>query len=241
MKIVNLAGRERIHFALALFLAVGLTSALWIVTLPIATARMMTATEMIEAGLPPGIVLKTASKPQFLTAVCGAVKDHRKAAPAIAETAVGAHHDYAGDIVATIIRCANGNCELTAEIVGSAVAAAPDAAVAIDDGAVAIAPDCADAIQAATSKSSQEPHEPLAERSSDEEGSSNFGAPPSTTQPVLLDTGGGGGGSSPESVLVSVCDNGHDRRIASNAVPHFLATHPGSFVGRCQVTPVTSR
>ncbi len=209
-------------------------------TIPVAAARMMTATEMIEAGLPPGIMMKTASKPQFLTAVCAAVKDHRKAAPAIAETAVAAHKDYAGDIVATVVRCANGNCELTAEIVGSAIASAPDSAVAIDDAAVAIAPDCADAIQAATSKSSQGPHEPLAERTSDEE-PSDFGAPPLTAQPVLLDTGGGGGGSSPETVLVSVCDNGHDRRIASNAVPHFLATHPGSFVGRCQVTPVTSR
>ena len=145
-----------------------------------------------------------------------AVKDHRKAAPAIAETAVAAHKDYAGDIVATVVRCANGNCELTAEIVGSAIAAAPESAVAIDDAAVAIAPDCADAIQAATSKSSQGPQEALAESSSDEdssEGSSNFGAPPSTTPPVLLDTGGGGGGANPQTTLVSVCDNGHDRRI----------------------------
>jgi len=116
MKRVYLAGRGRIHFALALFLAGGLTSSLWIATSPIEAAHLMTATEMIEAGLPPGIMMKTASKPQFLTAVCGAVKDHRKAAPAIAETAVVAHREYAGDIVATVIRCANGNCELTAEL-----------------------------------------------------------------------------------------------------------------------------
>ena len=142
MKRVYLAGRDHIQLALAIFLVLGLTSALWIATVPMATAAMMTATEMIEAGLPPGIMMKTASKPQFLTAVCGAVKDHRKAAPAIAETAVAAHREYAGDIVATVVRCANGNCELTAEIVGSAVAAAPESAAAIDDAAVAIAPDC---------------------------------------------------------------------------------------------------
>ena len=147
---------------------------------------------------------------------------------------MAAHRDYAGDIVATVVRCANGNCELTAEIVGSAIASAPDSAVAIDDAAVAIAPDCADAIQAATSKSSHEAPEAVTE------GPSDFGAPPSTTQPVLLDTGGGGG-ASPETVIVGVCDNGQDSRIPSNQVPHFLATHPGSFVGRCQVTPVTSR
>jgi hypothetical protein len=186
---------------------------------------------MIEAGLPPGIMMKTASKPQFLTAVCGAVKDHRKAAPAIAETAVAAHREYAGDIVATVVRCANGNCELTAEIVGSAVAAAPDSAVAIDDAAMAIAPDCADAIQSATSKSNQAPHEPA-------EGPTDFGAPPTTNPPSIIDTGGG---SVPQNVVVSVCDNGQDRRIASGDVRHFLATHPGSFAGRCQVTPVTSR
>ena len=109
MKRVYFAGRDRIQLALAIFLVLGLTSALWIATLPIATAALMTATEMMEAGLPPGIMMKTASKPQFLTAVCGAVKDHRKAAPAIAETAVAAHREYAGDIVATVVRCANGN------------------------------------------------------------------------------------------------------------------------------------
>jgi hypothetical protein len=192
MKRFLIARRDRIHAALALLLALGLTSALWIATIPVAAARMMTATEMIEAGLPPGIVMKTASKPQFLTAVCAAVKLNRKAAPAIAETAVAAHKDYAGDLVATVVRCANGNCELNAEIVGSAIASAPESAVAIDDAAVAIAPDCADAIQAATSKSSREAREPLAD------GSSDIGAPPSTAQPILLDSGGGGGGAMPK-------------------------------------------
>ena len=236
MKRVYLAGRDHIQLALAIFLVLGLTSALWIATVPMATAAMMTATEMIEAGLPPGIMMKTASKPQFLTAVCGAVKDHRKAAPAIAETAVAAHREYAGDIVATVVRCANGNCALTAEIVGSAVAAAPESAAAIDDAAVAIAPDCADAIQAATSKA---PLEPVGEGPTDE--NPDFNAPPSNFPPIVLDTGGGGGGPSPQIKFVGICDNGHDRRIPSPAVDRFLATHPGSFVGRCQVTPVTSR
>ena len=96
---------------------------------------------------------------------------------------------YAGDIVATVVRCANGNCELTAEIVASAVAAAPESAAAIDDAAVAIAPDCADAIQAATSKA---PLEPVGEGPTDENPDSN--APPSNFPPIVLDTGGRGGG-----------------------------------------------
>ena len=80
-------------------------------TIPVAIARLMTATEMIEAGLPPGVVMKTANKPQFLTAVCAAVKNHRKAAPAIAETAVAAHREYAGSRAAKRVsrKCAIGS------------------------------------------------------------------------------------------------------------------------------------
>jgi hypothetical protein len=231
MKKFVIAPRGRTPLALAFLLPLGLTSALWVATIPVAVARMMTATEMIEAGLPPGVVMKTANKPQFLTAVCGAVKNHRKAAPAIAETAVAAHREYAGDIVATVVRCSNGNCELTAAIVASATTADPDSAVAIDDAATAIAPDCADAIQAATSKSSQDVPA---------EGPANSGGPPPINQPVFIDSGGGGGGVDPQAPIVGVCDNGREHRIPIFRVPHFLQTHPGSFVGRCQITPVTS-
>ena len=231
MKKFLIAPRDRAGFALALLLGLGLTSALWVATIPVADARMMTATEMIEAGLPPGVVMKTANKPQFLTAVCAAVKDHRKAAPAIAETAVAAHREYAGDIVATVVRCSNGNCELTAAIVASATTANPDSAVAIDDAAIAIAPDCADAIQAATSKSSQDVPA---------EGPSTSGGSPPSGQSPLIGPIGGGGGVNPDSTIVGVCDNGREHRIPIFRVAHFLQTHPGSFIGRCQITPVTS-
>lgn len=231
MKKFLIAPRDRAPAALALLLALGLTSALWVATTPRAVARMMTATEMIEAGLPPGIVMKTANKPQFLTAVCAAVKNHRKAAPAIAETAVAAHKEYAGDIVATVVRCSNGNCELTAAIVASATTADPDSAVAIDDAAIAIAPDCADAIQKATSKSSQDVPA---------EGPVSYGGSPPTIQPPFIGGIGGGGGVNPGSAIVGVCDNGREHRIPIFRVPHFLETHPGSFIGRCQITPMTS-
>ena len=66
-------------------------------------------------------LIKTAGKPQFLTAVCAAVKNHRNASPAIAKAAVAAHSEYAADIVATVVHCAHGTCELTGAIVASAI------------------------------------------------------------------------------------------------------------------------
>lgn len=83
--------------------AFGLAGALWFMTAPIVSARLMSPTEMIEAGLPPGVMVKAAGKPQFLTAVCAAVKNNRKAAPSIARAAVSAHREYSGDIIATVV------------------------------------------------------------------------------------------------------------------------------------------
>ena len=236
--------RKTPQVALAVLLPVGLTGALWIVTLPVAMARLMTPTEMIEAGLPPGVVMKTANKPQFLTAVCAAVKNNRKSAPAIARTAVGAHREYAGDIVATVVRCSNGNCELTGAIVAAATSAAPDYAVAIDDAAVAVAPDCADAIQGTTVSDGKEVRNDGKEvLPGDEnvpaEGPSSFsGAPPIGQQPIL---GGIGGGGNPQDATIGVCDNGRQRRVPVNRLTRYLANHPGSYVGTCQITPVASR
>ena len=226
--------------ALTILLSLGLAGAFWIVTLPVALGRLMTATEMIEQGLPPGIVMKTASKPQFLTAVCAAVKEHRKAAPAIAETAVAAHQEYAGDIVATVVRCSNGNCKLTGAIAAAARTAAPDFAVAIDDAAIAVAPDCTDAIQAATAHGGKEEVGPGVENVP-EQGLSNFDGSPPTNQPPFVGSVGGGGGFDPNIATVLVCDNGIARFVPANLVARFIAKHPGSFVGACVITPATSR
>jgi len=236
MKKFLIAPRGRTRIGFAILLALGLTTTLWVATIPVASARLMTPKEMIEAGLPPGIVMKTASKPQFLTAVCAAVKEHRKAAAAIAETAVTAHHEYSGDIVATVVRCSNGNCELTGAIVAAAVSATPDDAVAIEDAAVTAAPDCADAIQAATANIG---HAGGGGGPAPE--SSNDGGAPATNQAPFVGALGGGGGFDPNIGTVLVCDNGTARFIPANQVTGFLAPHPGSFVGACVVTPSTSR
>jgi len=234
MKKFLIAPRGRTRIGFAILLALGLTTTLWVATIPVASARLMTPKEMIEAGLPPGIVMKTATKPQFLTAVCAAVKEHRKAAAAIAETAVTAHHEYSGDIVATVVRCSNGNCELAGAIVAAAVSATPDDAVAIEDAAVTAAPDCADAIQAATANVEHVGEGPA-------QGSSNYGGAPPTNQPPFVGALGGGGGFDPNIATIQVCDNGIQRFIPANQLGSFLRTHPGSFVGACVVTPSTSR
>lgn len=225
--------RDRVRVALVLLLGFGLTTGFWVATIPVASARLMTAKEMIEAGLPPRIVMKTANKPQFLTAVCAAVREHRKAAPAIAETAVVAHKEYSGDIVATVVRCSNGNCELTGAIVAAAISETPDNAVAIEDAAVAIAPDCADAIQAAVANALRQ--------GSPGEGPTSFGGSPPSNQPPFVGLVGGGGGFNPSETPVLICDNGQQRTIPENSVAQFLANHPGAFRGSCQVTPTTSR
>ncbi|HEY1582823.1 MAG TPA: hypothetical protein VGF73_06985 [Chthoniobacterales bacterium] len=226
--------------AATLLLAFGLTTALWLATIPVARARLMSPREMIEAGLPPGVVLKTAGKPQFLTAVCAAVKNHRKESPAIARTAVAAHGEYAGDIVATVVRCAHGeqlDCHLTGTIVAAAVAAAPASAVAVEDAAMAVAPDCADAIEGEST------HESDGKEVLDvpAEGPGNYGGPPPISQAPLPGAVGGGGGFNPQELRVQICDNGRQRGIRTTRVNHYLNAHPGSFIGTCQVTPAVSR
>ncbi|MDQ3415482.1 MAG: hypothetical protein M3480_11030, partial [Verrucomicrobiota bacterium] len=44
---------------LTFVLGLGLASALWVVTMPVATAKLMAPEEMIQAGLPPGVMVNT--------------------------------------------------------------------------------------------------------------------------------------------------------------------------------------
>ena len=94
-------------------------------------------------------MVKTAGKPQFLTAVCAAVKTHRDSAAAITKAAVSDHHEYAAEIVATALRCVRGekvDCDLTGAIVAAAIVGWPQAAAQIDDAAIATAPECSDSV-----------------------------------------------------------------------------------------------
>ncbi|MDQ3115874.1 MAG: hypothetical protein M3Q86_04565 [Verrucomicrobiota bacterium] len=241
-------GARLAQTGLTLALGIGLTSALWIVTLPVANATLMSPTEMIESGLPPGVMVNTAGKPQFLTAVCAAVKSNPSSAASIAKAAVTAHHEYAGDIVATAIRCASGeeiDCDVTGAIVAAAIVAWPQSAALIDDAALATAPDCADSVQTRTEttrndgkqvmdgKEMLDGKEVLEDIPAEGPG---FGAP--NTPPFF---GGGGGGFNPGGTSVLICDNGRQRRILGDNVQMFLNNHPGAYVGNCEVTPATAR
>ncbi|MEO5718357.1 MAG: hypothetical protein ABIR29_07270 [Chthoniobacterales bacterium] len=193
-------------------------------------------------------MVKTAGKPQFLTAVCAAVKSNPNSAATITKAAVTAHHEYAGDIVATAVRCARGekiDCEVTGAIVAAAIVAWPEAASVIDDAAIATAPDCADSVQTRTESTRNDGKQVLDGKEMldgkevlddiPEEGPS-FSAP---TTPSFL--GGGAGGFNPDVPFVVICDNGRQRRVPGNHVQNFLNHHPGAFVGTCEITPSTAR
>jgi hypothetical protein len=221
--------------AFYLFVMTALAGGLWLATVPAARARTLTPTEMIQENLPPHKTMRTATKPEFLSAVCEAVRRHRDEAAAITKVAVKAHHEYAGDIVATVLRCTpNTDCDLVGRIVGEAVRAYPAAASEIDDAAVAIDPDCAGAIESATVHAGGD---------IPAEGPGEFGGGPTNQLPPPGSTGGGngGGGFNPGGTRVLVCDNGTQRRVAQNNLITFLRAHPGSFIGSCQPTPTTNR
>ncbi len=226
---------------IALFALGGL---FWMTTAPVTAARVITPNEMIEAGLPPGLALKTAGRPQFLTAVCAAVKSHRQSAAVIAKTAVTAHHEYASEIVATAVRCARGDnadCEVTGAIVAASISAWPQAAAAIDDAAVAAAPDCVDPVQKRTESDGKQVLDGKEVLSADipAEGPENLPDLP-TNQIGSVDVVGGGG-FNPQESRVWLCDNGQQRKIRWTQMPKYLTTHPGAHAGKCQVTPATSR
>ena len=216
-----------------IFLLVSFTlvASLWIATLPVALALLMTPTEMIEQGLPPGKNVRNATKAEFLFALCAAVKRHRPDSPAIAKVAVVAHHEYAGDIIETIIRCASAeepDCEFVGAVVAAAVAAAPDSSSGIADGALAAAPNCADAIQQALAPVPGE-------------GPGFESAGPTSALPPPGSVGGGGGGFNPQGQPILVCDNGTEVQVLPNQLSTFLSSHAGSAVGACQPTPVTNK
>ncbi len=208
-------------FSLVLLLA--LAGGFWFATQSASAARDLTPTEMIQEGLPPGKTMRNATKPEFLSAVCAAVKKHRPKAAAITKVAVSAHREYAGDIVATVLRCSsNPDCAFVGTIVSAAVQAAESEASVIQDAALAIAPDCADAIQGANDIPGEGPTGPISQ------------------VPLPGSIGGGGGGSNPQEQLFMVCDNGTQRSVRESQLGAFLTSHPGAFVGSCQPTPTTN-
>ncbi|HEY2801938.1 MAG TPA: hypothetical protein VGI85_15205 [Chthoniobacterales bacterium] len=223
--------------ALSLFVVSTLATALWVVTMPVARARTLTPAEMIQENLPPGKTMQTATKQEFLSAVCVAVRKYRPAAPEITKVAVRVHREYAGDSVATVLRCTpSGDCEFVENIVRAGVLNAASQASAIQDAALSVAPDCADAIQDALARDGKEI---LAGGKEILEPPAEGPAGPIALLPPPGSVPGAGGFNPPGHV--QVCDNGTQRSISQDQLAEFLSSHPGSFVGTCQPTPTQNR
>lgn len=124
---------------------------------------------------------------------------------------------------------------MNGSIAASAISASPDSAAVIDDAILSIAPGCADAIQRATTGDDVGATEDIPA-----EGPGGTGAP-SNVQPPPFGGGGGSGGFFSPEAQVQICDNGRQHAIRFSRVDRFLGNHPGSFIGSCQITPVTSR
>ena len=215
---------ELLRPAFVLLVGLALGFAFWTTTAPVAKAREMTPAEMIQSKLPSAKTLVTASKPEVLLAVCGAIREWKNDAPQIVRAAAEARKGFAGDIVATGIRCLGDHpdCELVGEIVGAGLAANPAAASSIIDLALQLAPDCRGAIEVAAGPA-EGPVNVL-------NGPANINPPPGS---VL----GGGGGFTPEEAAVTICDHGQNVQLPASRADAYLRSHRGSVRGVCQVTP----
>lgn len=228
-------GRSRagaaIRSCLLLLVFVALALLLWNVTTPVARARELSPTEMLESMLPENETLAHASKPDVLRAVCAAIRKYPKSAAQIVRVAVAARKSFSGEIVGTAAHCLDGNlhCDLVVEIVVAAMAENPDYVSAIMEQALIAAPDCRGAIQGAVDVPGEGP------------GNGDSGNATSNGNPGGGGFNGGGGGFNPEAGRCQVChtDGKSGKRmtltVSCNAVPGHLGH--GDTEGPCPVTP----
>jgi hypothetical protein len=131
------------------FTVLALSAGFWFAAAPLRSAENAPPAALIEAALPARVTIEKASKADLLSAICTAVRKHRKSSPGIAMAAAAARGEYAGAIVGTVLRCAGKiDCGGVGAIVKAAVSVRLGAATAIGDAAMALAPKCDQAIQA---------------------------------------------------------------------------------------------
>ena len=186
------------------------------------------AADMISDQLPGRKTLKTATKSEFLGAVCAAVRKRHSAAATITQAAVTARRESAGEIVGAVLRCGGKiDCELVKPIVAAATSAEGDPAN-IADAAMAKAPNCAETIREATRRvvKANERAEPEA---APEQG------------PLIGTSNGPDEGFDPHEPLKLVCDDGTPRAVRASLIDEFLRSNPGSSLGPCQTPPRTER
>jgi len=195
-----------------------LGSGFWVL-LPATLAREMTASDMIADQLPARKTLKSATKSEFLGAVCAAVRKRGDAAAAITQAAVMARRESAGDIVEAVLRCSGKtNCELVGSIVAAATTAEGDP-TNIADAAIVKAANCAETIREAARRAAKT--------------SDRAEAVPEQS-PLIGTSNGADEGFDPHEKLNLVCDDGTQRAVRTSQLDDFLRSHPGSVIGVCQ-------
>lgn len=214
-----------------LIIGLALAFAFWSATAPMSVAQGMTPTRMIEANLPQGETLENATKPQLLAAVCAAIRKNRGSAPQIVRAAVAARREWTSDIVRTAFNCAGtDDCNLLGRIYRAAIAANPDDASALTDLATSLAPACAGSFQRDGKDTFHDGKDTFQEGARDE---GNFGNPPGNLIPPPGSIGGGGG----QGNVIAICHNGHTIFVSPQGAENLLRTHPGDYLGPCNVTP----
>jgi hypothetical protein len=210
---------------LALVVGVALGSAFWMASTPMAHGQIkLTPVEMIQAKLPQGKTIATATDTQLLNAVCKAVKQWPKEAPLIVRTAAGARKSIRTDILCMAIRCLRENhqldCTWVLDIVREWINADPKLANQLTEVISNCSPECRDALQGLAGGA----------------GEGAFANPPANLNPPPGSTGGGGA----ENICI-VCHNGQNIQISCSDLDRYLASHPGDTAGACQVTPATNQ
>lgn len=202
-----------------------LADVFWMISAPIAGAEKLSPTQMIESQLPRERNMTTAKKPELLSAVCGSVRRWQSMSGEIVTTAAASHSKWTISIVQESIRClGNDDCEMIARVTSVGISANPDEASDILDMAVAAAPDCRGALDQLFSPPAEGP-----------DALNNLPNPPNFVSDA------GGAGVDPQESTVTVCDNNAPIQVAASRVTAYLASHPGSFAGACQPTPVTNK
>ena len=212
------------------FVILALSVALWFAAAPASLGRNLSAAELIENALPGKIKMERAGKPDFLSAVCAAVRKDRKSGPAITMAAASARGEYAPDIVGAVLRCARKvDCEYVGAIVKAAVSAQPRAATAVSDAAMARAPNCEETIQAAA----------RAAKNEDDRAKKTAASSPQASPSISPDAGTDEG-FDPSEQLALVCDGGTQRAVRQSLLADFLRSHSEAKVGSCPPTPSPS-
>ena len=183
---------------------------------------------LIAGQLPARKTLKSATKSEFLGAVCAAVRKRRTLAAAITQAAVMARRESAGEIVEAVLRCSGKtNCELVGSIVAAATTAEGDPAN-IANAAIAKAADCAESIREASRRGAKASDRAEAEAASEQ-------------SPLIGTSNGPDERFDPHEQLNLVCADGTQRAVRASQLDDFLRSNPGSFIGVCQPPSKTNQ